>query len=233
MEDYLQRNIFELVEERMPDTTFYPRPDILERKVGIYKREADGKLWKYPIVSDDRADSVEKVSMEFLVGSGGLFGTTRDYLALLGAILQCEEKYRDGDRQCLLSPRLYRLLFEPSLTSDTVKSQAAASFADQNCWAPTPTPESVNHSVGLALTLRDSSNGRRAGSGGWYGIAHTQFWVDSSSGIAVGLSLVWPWLNAHVREQGVCNTQIIGEDPMPWNDTYKRLERALYDNLVM
>lgn len=48
---------------------------------------------------------------------------------------------------------------------------------------------SLQHSLGLALTTKDSPNGRRAGSGFWGGLAKTRYWIDPTTGVIVSASV--------------------------------------------
>ena len=189
LEEHLRNRIFDRVEGRMPDTTFYPRPDIIERKAAIYRRDEQGPLNRYPNFSEDRADTMEKISPHFLAGSGGLFGTTRDYLSLCRTVLQCDPRNASPPKDPLISESSYRLLFAPSLHNDMAKWEAIKYYVGEGRWAPTPSVENMNYSLALAINLQDSNHGRKAGSGGWYGMARTHFWIDPASGLAVsGLS---------------------------------------------
>ncbi|ORX39573.1 beta-lactamase/transpeptidase-like protein [Kockovaella imperatae] len=214
LEEYFRNQIFDLVPGKMPDTTFYPRPDIVERKAAIYLRLDNGDLKKYPNFSNDRPNTVETVSKEFLAGSGGLFGTTRDFLALCRAVLQCDPSNLSPPARPLISPASFKLLFAPSLTTDSAKAEAVKYYRWEGRWSPDPTVENMTHSLGLAVNLCDSDHGRRAGSGGWYGMARTHFWIDPASGLAA-----------------VCSTQVIGPEPDPWNGVFNAFERTLYSEL--
>ena len=231
-EEYLKQNIFARVEGFMPDTTFYPRPDLVARKAGVYERLGDGSL-KYYNIWKDRAQTPEAVSKEFLSGAGGLFGTTKDYLALCRAVLQCDPRNPIPPKEPIIQPQTFELLFEPSLTLPKAKSEASQFFKNEHYLFLGPNPENVNHSVGFAMILQDGKHGRKAGSGGWSGMAHTHFWLDPTTGLAVSPAFGLVWLaEANGGDyQGVCNTQICGPNPDPWNKIYNAFERTLYENL--
>ena len=172
----------------MPDTTFYPRKDIMDRKVGMYERQEDGSL-KHSRIYSGRADTPETVSRTFLSGAGGLFGTTKDYLALCRAVLQCDPRNASPAAQPIIKPETFKLLFTPSLTLDKAKKEAGAFFAREHYLfvKPQPNENNTNHSVGFCMITQDGEHGRKAGSGGWSGMAHTHFWFDPTTGLAVSL----------------------------------------------
>ena len=187
LEEYFRQNVFNRVEGGMPDTTFYPRPDLVKRKVAIYQRTENGDLTAFPDkFAWNRPQTPETVSKDFLAGAGGLFGTTKDYLALLRAILQCDPR-RPQPAQPLISTTTYKLLWEPSISCDKGKQAVATMYKGGNYLFFEPTPENVNHSVTFALFNGHGEHGRPAGSGGWSGVAHTHFWIDPVVGIAVSL----------------------------------------------
>ncbi|ORX37084.1 beta-lactamase/transpeptidase-like protein [Kockovaella imperatae] len=213
LEDYFQKNIFARVEGGMPDTSFYPRPDMARRKTEVYDQQKDGSKTGYRFYMG-RAETPEQVSKDFLSGAGGLFGTTKDYLALCRSVLQCDPRNSRKPSNPIINHNTYELLFKPSLTLDKAKKEASIFFGNEHYLFLDASETNVNHSVALALSLEDAPHGRRAGSGWWSGLAHTQFWLDPKTGLA-----------------GVCNTQVVAPNPHPWNKIYQAFERTLYENI--
>lgn len=104
-------------------------------------------------------------------GGGGLFGTARDYLRFLSAILASRDA---APGTGLLSRAMFDELFKSSLPprgpdnkcyADCAKSMLFGTFTD-----PSHTDndgQHLAHSVGFMLNTADSCHGRRAFSGTW------------------------------------------------------------------
>ena len=187
LDEYFKKNIFARVDGGMPDTTFYPRADIKHRKAGIYKRDAQGELERLTGYGMDRPMDENQVSKTFHSGGLGLYGTTKDYLALLRAFLQCDPRNSTPPTHPLLSAESYLECFKPSVQTQAGRLGVATIATRDNYFSPPPTPETVNHSITMCLVLADSDHGRRAGTGTWSGAAKTHFWIDPTTGIAVSL----------------------------------------------
>jgi methyl acetate hydrolase len=231
LDEYYKQEIYSRVPGGMPHSSFYPREDIKSLKCGVYTRDqVTGKLQKLSGYGTNRPTNPDDVSKTFHAGGGGLFSTTKDYLALLRAILQCDPRNPDPPADPLISKRSYSELFSPGITTQPGLEKLSALCRQENYFSPTPNAGMVNYSVGFCLLQTDSDNGRRRGSGTWAGMAHTQFWIDPETGLAVS----GPTFNELYTDttKAVCNTQIIGPNPDPWNKVYNLFERTLYDSLM-
>jgi methyl acetate hydrolase len=145
-----------------------------------------------------------------------LYGTTRDYLKFLQAILKCSPTYHSPPSNPLISQTAFKALFTPALETPKAIESLCQMMRGQFYHHPTPTPQNVQHSPGLALYLEDGEWGRKKGSGCWNGALKTVFWIDPTTGIAAE-----------------CNTNIL----CPSNDnivgrTITEFERTLYENLA-
>ncbi len=189
LDEYFRQHIFDHVEGGMPDVSFFPTPEIKKRKMWMCSRDGEGKIKATGRFGLGRAEEAEKISTELLLGGEGLFGTLKDYLAFLRAVLQCDPRYRSNIPHPLLSAGSYAELFRGSIPplsakhdgrSNLVQQVGAAGYLD-----PPPTPETLDHSVGFCLTLVDCVEARKKGSGFWSGVAKTQYWIDPTTGIAV------------------------------------------------
>jgi methyl acetate hydrolase len=177
--------MFTLVEGGMPDTTFYPVPDLVRRKAAVYAY-ANGTLSKTTNgFGLGRAAELENVSKTLHAGGGGLFGTTKDYLALLRAVLRCDPRNPSPPARPILSAASYAEMWKPCVGTKLGQDKIAENGAAEHYHSPSPVSGDINHSVSFALVLKDSNNGRRSGTGTWAGAAHTQFWLDPVTGLAV------------------------------------------------
>jgi len=160
--------------------------------MGLCMREPGGGLKLLNGFALGRPDEEENIATELLLGGEGLFGTLRDYLAFLRAILQCDPRYSTSPAKsnpnsnpkskAIVSSKSYEEMFKPSLSnpSNLVTFTARAGYLD-----PPPTNENINHSVALAIRHVNSVDGRKKGSGFWSGMAKTQYWIDPEVGLAV------------------------------------------------
>jgi methyl acetate hydrolase len=180
LEEYFQRYIFSRVDGGMPGTSFYLRPDIARRKSPmLHRKNAKGAKYLY-----DRAMKVEEVSRTFHSGGEGLFGTTRDYLAFLRAVLQCDPRHSAPLSVPLITAESYRELFKPAVKTKRGLESLRA-FGQFAYHEHIEAPGDLEHSVGFILSMTDSRYGRRKGSGSWWGAAKTYYWLDPVKGIAV------------------------------------------------
>lgn len=225
LEDYFSKHIFEPC--GITSMTFYPTEAILEHKMSVCRRAADGKI----LLTEDGWGCKrphKKEDVHFLTAGGGLYGNQRDWLRLCRHILRCHPKYLDLSP--ILSPDSYELLFTPALNMQQ-SAKAYELIAAPNYIRPAVTADTVNHSMGIFLILQDCEGARRKNSGGWHGMAQTQFWIDPTSGIAVWQTVSLDRALPELIVKGVCATQLLTTPPDPWFEVYREFERRLYAEL--
>nr|XP_031858552.1 uncharacterized protein CI109_006075 [Kwoniella shandongensis]KAA5525624.1 hypothetical protein CI109_006075 [Kwoniella shandongensis] len=215
LEDLFKEKIFEPC--GMKSTSFYPTDDIKSRLMTCCERDKDGKVRALDAPPMGRILDASKVG-PVLSGGGGLYGTARDYLNLLRNVLASVDP---ETKNPLISPKSFKLLFTDVLPSNPkIKADLAGMAKDQNvhdsALLTNGSGGHIGHSPGLFLTLKDSANGRKAGSGNWDGAAKTYFWLDPATGVGA-----------------VCCTNIMANNPDPHNKTFNRFERTLYDALEL
>lgn len=212
LEDYFQEKMFRPL--GLKDTTFIPREDIMKRAMKVYAQSPGGPLFPVPGGPVGKPETEAELNMH--CGGAGLYGTTREYLIFLQNILACSPKNPNPPSFRLLEPESYELLFAPAIPpldeEHDCLTKLVAFTGRSGYMNPYPTTDTVNHSLGLFLHLTDSKHGRLMGSGAWSGMAKTmvsqdsvvygaqhgfwtnvsavQFWLDPSSGVAVGYFLL-------------------------------------------
>lgn len=180
LQAYFHEHIFGPLGLAVADITFVPDDDVRARMQQVCKRLPDGGL-AHGVAMRPLDLSAETIGQ--LSGGGGLHGTAKAYLRFLQGVLN----RADG----IVSERAFAELFTDSLPEDApaeVKQGLAAMTARQTYHDPEHTANDaqfLGHSVGLVLSLKDSVNGRKEGSGCWDGAAKTQYWLDPKTGIAV------------------------------------------------
>jgi methyl acetate hydrolase len=188
LEEYFKSNIFDKC--GMTSTSFFPTQDLKSRMMKVCERNSDGSLRPEAAPTMGREMDAGKVG-PFLSGGGGLFGTAKDYLSFLRAILASSPQSAQPASNPLLSASSYRELFTHALdaNSSASLSSLAAMAKDQNIHDPAVltngTGDHIAHSVGLFINKIDSKFGRKANSGCWDGAAKTYYFIDPASGIAV------------------------------------------------
>ncbi|WWC73881.1 uncharacterized protein I206_107853 [Kwoniella pini CBS 10737] len=213
LEDYFQKYLFKPC--GIKTLTFYPTEEIKKHKMSICYRDPEGKVQRIPNnFGMGRPTEVDQIPKALLSGGGGLFGTQRDYLTFLRNLLQCDPSSPYHSSEPLISPVSWKELFTPSIPKGegyTGVENIIAMVSKPGYIHPSPTVETINHSVGFLLTLEDFTEGRKAGSGCWSGAAKTQFWIDPKTGIAA-----------------ICGTQLLSPSPDPWYASYVEFESTLY-----
>ena len=190
LEEYFKSNIFSPC--GMTSTSFIPSADIQERSMRVtYLDPVSGSIKAFPdnykSLPHAREGDPDKIGVH--AGGAGLFGTAKDYLAFLRAVLACDPS-RSGKNTSdtgLISGESFKELFTDTMPSSVPKTGLLSMMQRQTYHDSSFTESDVGHSVGLCMNLRDSAHGRKAGSGCWDGAAKTQFWLDPSTGIAVSL----------------------------------------------
>lgn len=177
LEAYFHEHIFGPLGLTPKDVSFIPE-DVHARIQQVCGRDENGKLKHTESL---RPVGLDAESIGQLSGGGGLVGTAKAYMRFLQGILQREA----GG---IVSERAFKTLFTDSLESGDVRKGLAAMTMRQTYHDPEHTANDgqyLGHSVGLVLSLKDSVNGRKKGSGCWDGAAKTQYWLDPATGIAV------------------------------------------------
>lgn len=180
LDKYLQDEIFSPL--GISSMSFFPTDHLKENKMAVCVRSEDGSLKVPPGgVAYGRSMKISDIPTGLLSGGSGLFGTQRDYLTVLRAILRSDPGYTgQPDAPRLLSAESFRELFSGCIPLEN--RTALARHVD-----PVLGRAHSDHSVGFSVSLVDLPGRRRAGSGYWAGVAKTMFWVDPTTGIAVGL----------------------------------------------
>jgi CubicO group peptidase (beta-lactamase class C family) len=112
LEKYFRRNIFDPVGAE--SFTFYPTPEVKRREIAVCERDARGMVQMIPGgFGMGRPQEPEQVGL--LLGGALLFGTQKDYLAVLPAVLHCDPRYPDRPSKPLISPEPYAEMFKPCL----------------------------------------------------------------------------------------------------------------------
>ncbi|ORY32004.1 beta-lactamase/transpeptidase-like protein [Naematelia encephala] len=213
LEDIFREDIFNPC--GIHSMSFYPTDTIRERLMKVCSRDADGRVIASATEAFGRCMDPDHIG-PVLSGGAGLFGTARDYLRLLRNVLASADP---STANPLITPASFKELFTNSLNlTPQVKADLAVAATRQNIHDPAVlangTGEHLAHSVGLMINVIDSKIGRKAGSGCWDGAAKTMFWLDPTTGIG-----------------GVCCTNIMANNPDPFNGVYNSFERTLYDAL--
>jgi methyl acetate hydrolase len=186
LEDYFQKNIFEPC--GVTHISFLPPADYEKSMVAMCAREPIHtgaiKLMDGPAMG--RTFDRDTIGPNFS-GGGGLFGTARDYLRILTAVLASSNP---DAKDPLISSKSFRELFVDGLPDTPIIKADLAKMATGQCIHDPAiltegTGQHIGYSPGLFLNFIDSKWGRLAMSGFWDGAAKTMFWIDPKTGIAV------------------------------------------------
>ncbi|WWC64310.1 uncharacterized protein I303_106920 [Kwoniella dejecticola CBS 10117] len=218
LENYFAQYIFQPC--NVTSMTFYPTKQVQEHQMPMSIRDAEGKIQ----VPRDGGIGFRRpktpAEVTFLSGGAGLYGTQKDYLAILRGILRSDPRNRGclrDNEKASLSEQMFMEMFKPSLPSGEGYdgSRRLADFvAEANYAHPIPTEDTVNHSVACMINLEKWTDRRQAGSGCWSGTGRTQWWIDPTTGVA-----------------GICATQLRCGTPDPWYQVYVDYEKALYNSI--
>jgi len=178
LDEYMKKNIFDPC--AAGSLTFYPTDENRKHRMTLCSRDEDGQV----IPTTDGSWSRPR-DMKFCSGGAGLYGTQKDYLAVLRAVLQSDPKSPHLSSSPLLSPESFAELFSPSLGNDNKDGpEKIANMVSSGNYYPAR-PDNMNHSVGGILNLEDREGGRKANSVSWAGVAKSEWWIDHTSGLAV------------------------------------------------
>ncbi|BEJ17801.1 hypothetical protein CspHIS471_0700690 [Cutaneotrichosporon sp. HIS471] len=207
LDEYFRKHIWEPI--GVKSMTFFPTPEIKARLMQMCTRTREGELVhtrKLRPVKDMVPEDIKQQA-----GGGGLLGTAREYITFLQAVLRCKEE--DG----LVSRAGFRELFTDSLPRDQAERDCHKALGAFLKFRGYPEEQytsggAVGYSPGLCLNLANSVNGRKAGSGFWFGAARSEYWIDPASGLI-----------------GICVTQLMNDYETIWSDVYSSYERTVYD----
>lgn len=183
LEEYFAKNIWEPI--GVKSFSFFPTDDLRDRLMHMCTRTRAGEL-----VHTDKLRPVPKLRPQDIgvqAGGGGLLGTAREYLVFLQHVLRCREP---GG---IITPASWRELFTDSLPTPDASHDCQKSLGAFLKMRGYPeeqytSGDKVGYSPGLCLNLAASVNGRKAGSGFWFGAARSEYWIDPASGLVVSLS---------------------------------------------
>ncbi|GMK58053.1 hypothetical protein CspeluHIS016_0500850 [Cutaneotrichosporon spelunceum] len=207
LDEYFRQHIWEPL--GITSMSFFPTPDLKARLMQMCTRTKEGKLvhtQKLRPVKDMVPSDIKQQA-----GGGGLLGTAREYVTFLQAVLRCRDE--DG----LVSRAGFRELFTDSLPPDEAGRdchKALEAFLKFRGYPEemSTSRRGVGYSPGLCLNLEPSVNGRKAGSGFWFGAARSEYWIDPASGLV-----------------GLCATQLMNDYETIWSGVYSSYERTVYD----
>jgi methyl acetate hydrolase len=114
-------------------------------------------------------------------GGDALHSTPEDYVRFQRALLRGGEL--DGTR--ILNPAGVEEIFTAQIGDATLPTEIPTREPGvSDTFRPGP-GRTWGH--GLMLNIHDVPGGRRAGSGGWYGLFNTAFWIDRASGVCAAV----------------------------------------------
>lgn len=185
---YLQQVIFDPL--KMPDTSFWVRPEKQSRFAANYQRQPDKSL---KLVDDPQGDSQYLKNPLFFSGGGGLTSTTADYFRF------CEMLRRGGelDGARILGPRTIELMHKNHLAGGKDLAGMAVGAFSETAY------EGVGFGLGFASTLGEVEAGTLgAGDYYWGGAASTIFWVDPNEDlVAIFMTQLMPSATFNFRGQ--------------------------------
>lgn len=162
--------------------SFYPTDDIKKHLMGMSGRDSKGGLVAVDGFRPTQSLTPDQIGV--LAGGAGLIGTVKGYMRFLQHLLACKDK--EGG---ILSPASFKLLFTNALPprAETTAYTDLPGFLGPQKYihADLLDGNSIDHSLGLAVTKVDSPDGRPAGSGFWGGVAKTRYWIDPVNGLIV------------------------------------------------
>jgi methyl acetate hydrolase len=146
---------------------------------------------------------------EYWSGGHGLYSTPRDYMKFQRALL-------GGG----ISPDGVKIL-EPATVDGAFSNQigeldfpAEIATADPMASNTVAVGPGYKWGHGLLLNMQDLPGCRRTGSGAWYGLFNTHFWIDRTTGITAAIY-----------------TQFLPFGPEPAMQLFQEFEAALYASL--
>ncbi|GMK56287.1 hypothetical protein CspeluHIS016_0301270 [Cutaneotrichosporon spelunceum] len=206
LDEYFKQHIFGPI--NASTLTFAPTPKHYENLQAPTMRDENDKLFAFPGVRETSPESIKGQNS----GGAGLYGTARDYLRFLQAVMRSKES---GG---IISPESYKLIFTnqlPDAPEGTFDMQYEFAKLVPHIHPDLIEKKQLGHSLGGFLSKADSPIGRKAGTDWWEGIYKTFYWMDPTTGIC-----------------GVFTTQLFRfSEPDYFEKVFNDLESTLYDNL--
>jgi CubicO group peptidase (beta-lactamase class C family) len=165
LDAYLAEHIFHPL--GMDSTTFFPTETQASRKASLHRRLPEGGFTSIPFGMPS--------SRHFMMGGGGLYSTSQDYLKFLALIL--------AGGAPILRPETFALMMENQVGDRDAGALKSAQLGLSLDFSPLP---GVRRRWGLAglLNLDDVPGGRSAGALAWGGLANCYYWADPAAGAA-------------------------------------------------
>jgi methyl acetate hydrolase len=183
----------------MKDSGFVISAEQRARQASVHQRQADGTLVPQPLETP--------FTPEFYAGGGGLYSTSRDYLAFLQMLLHGGSF--NGAR--LLRPETVAQMAQNhigDIPAGIMKTQIPSRSNDVDFF---PGAE-IRWGLGYMLNMQPGPNGRSAGTVSWGGIFNTYYWLDPRR-----------------RVTGLIMTQILPFADHRAVKLYGQFERSVYD----
>ncbi|HVJ42389.1 MAG TPA: serine hydrolase domain-containing protein [Dongiaceae bacterium] len=171
LEIYFRENIFQPL--GMQNSGFLIGSAQKRRVAAFHIRQADGSLKPAPFEMPQRP--------EFFMGGGGTFGTPRDYMTFLRALLNGGSL--NGNR--ILRAETVKTMMTNQIGDLDVRLMPTAQPVYSNSFDQFP---AQRHKWGFSFDINEQQgpNGRSAGSVSWGGLLNTYFWVDPVKQVAGG-----------------------------------------------
>ncbi|KAJ7204747.1 beta-lactamase/transpeptidase-like protein [Mycena pura] len=175
LEQYFQEHIFAPL--GITSLSFYLTPSLRERLLPFTFRRQDGTLERVDAPPGIDLDSAKAVHL----GGIGLYGSQKDYLAVLRHLLQI--KSGRAVEYPILSRTSVEALFTPTLPPAAAATMdVVVKFLFPHLDIPAG---AAQFSSGLLVNTVNVLGKRSAGSGAWAGWANTNHFVDPVRGVAV------------------------------------------------
>jgi CubicO group peptidase (beta-lactamase class C family) len=177
LEDYMSKNIWEPLGMRSSTFFLQKRPDLLEKRAELERREPPAN---HPL-PDARPSDESLLRPDVAFGGSGLHSSAGDYAKLLGALVS-------GDSKILSAKALEEMvrpqLDDPSALQGFVELPIFSPMPDAASGANGGTAIPVNQTLCGAVNLKDIPGKRKAGSIIWRGLSNGYWWLDLKTGIA-------------------------------------------------
>jgi methyl acetate hydrolase len=160
LDEYFKEHIFKPI--NASTLTFAPGPKHYENLQTPTMRDENLKLFAFPGARETSPESIKGQNS----GGAGLYGTARDYLRFLQAVMRSKEP---GG---IISPESYKLIFSdqlPDAPEGTYDGQYGFAALIPHIHPDLVQNKQLGHSLGGFISKADSPHGRKAGTDWWEG----------------------------------------------------------------